>query len=239
MLTGLAHLALEVKSMERARAFYVDRLGLTPSADSDTDRTDDADNGDECRFHVGETELILRRPRRIPRGGLHTHYAFTTGADAYDGWVERLADLDPDEHAFGSYRSLYVDDPDDHCVEIGSLDSDAEERGLADIFELVLEVESLERAERLYTALGFEVADRGETRRRVRLRGPFDLELWEPQLGLAAARGGVHVDFGLETDDPEAAVEAIESMVSDVTRLEDGIRVRDPDCHYVTFASRE
>jgi catechol 2,3-dioxygenase-like lactoylglutathione lyase family enzyme len=235
MLTGLSHLALEVKHLDRAREFYADRLGLPVVHESDT----------EIGFRVGETTLRLRRPTALPRGGLHVHYAFTTPESAYDDWLARLADLAPAEHQFGSYRSLYVDDPDDHCVEIGGIDGtgDGQETTagagdtppLTSIFEIVLEVADLAAAESRYTALGFEVVDRGDERRRVRLRGPFDLELWEPQLGLADARGGVHVDLGLRTDDPESAVSALGDSAVARESVEGGIRVRESDGHRLTL----
>jgi catechol 2,3-dioxygenase-like lactoylglutathione lyase family enzyme len=237
MLTGLSHLALEVKHLDRARDFYAGRLGLSPVHESDA----------EVTFRVGDANLRLRRPTAVPRGGLHVHYAFTTPESAYDDWRARLADLAPEEQQFGTYRSLYVDDPDDHCVEIGGIDgeraaSNAADRAQSDgappltgIFEIVLEVADLAAAEARYTALGFEVVDRGEKRRRVRLRGPFDLELWEPQLGLADARGGVHVDLGLRTDEPESAVAALGDEVVARESVENGIRVRESDGHWVTL----
>jgi catechol 2,3-dioxygenase-like lactoylglutathione lyase family enzyme len=237
MLIGLTRLGLEVKYLDRARTFYEGRLGLDPTTVSET----------AVSYPVGETDLVLRRPSGVPRGGLHTHFAFSTPAAEYDAWLADLADLDPDEYTFGTYRSLYVDDPDDHCVEIGGVDGDGNDEGgdekanLTGIFEVVLEVEDLARAEALYTTLGFDVVDRGEERRRVRLRGPFDLELWEPQLGLADARGGVHVDLAFAVDDPDVAVETVDEWVSDPVVVGEGstdtrrLRVRDPDCHSLTF----
>ncbi|SDM77411.1 Catechol-2,3-dioxygenase [Halogranum gelatinilyticum] len=232
MLTGLDRLGLEVKYLDRARDFYEGRLGLDPTSVTET----------AVGYRVGDTDLVLRRPTEAPRGGLHVHYAFTTPADEYDDWLDSLADLDPAEYTFGSYRSLYVDDPDDHCVEIGGIDGDggeSSETGLTGIFEVVLEVGHLARAEAFYTALGFEVVDRGDERHRVRLRGPFDLELWEPQLGLADARGGVHVDLTLAVDDPAEAVAAVVGWCDEPIAVSEsgkrGLRVRDPDGHLVTF----
>lgn len=232
MLTALDHLGLEVKYLDRARAFYEGRLGLDPTSVSET----------AVVYTVGDTDLVLRRPTTVPRGGLHTHFAFSTAAAEYDDWVTRLSDLDPAEYSFGSYRSLYVDDPDDHCVEIGGIDGDettGDDTGLTGIFEVVLEVEHLARSEAFYTALGFSVVDRGDERRRVRLRGPFDLELWEPQFGLADARGGVHVDLSLVVDDPAEAVAAVVAWSDEPVAVRSdgrrGLRVRDPDGHVVTF----
>lgn len=222
MLDSLSHLALEVKYLDRAREFYTTYFDLRAERENDT----------EVVFRAGETALILRRPRRVPRGGLHTHYAFSAPTEEYDDRWARMEELDPAEHTFGSARSLYVDDPDDHCVEIGEV---GEGSGLTGIFEVVLEVADLERAEDFYTDLGFEIVDRGTERRRVRLAGPMDLELWEPQLGLADARGGVHVDLGFGTADPEEAVERVRDRACAVEELENGLRVLDPDGHSLTI----
>lgn len=223
MLSRLAHLGLEVKYLNRARSFYRERLDLPVEHETET----------AVELSVGETTLVLRRPRTVPRGGLHTHIAFVTGEDAYESWFDRLSDLDPDEHTFGSHSSLYVDDPDDHCVEIGGFADEG--AGLSGVFEVVLEVEDLSTAERTYRALGFEPVDRGESRRRVRLRGPMDLELWEPQLGLADARGGVHADLGFEVEDPAAAADAVAQWTDRRERIDRGLRVRDDDGHYLSF----
>jgi catechol-2,3-dioxygenase len=227
VLTSLSHLALETKYLDAARAFYEERFGLSATHETEG----------ELRYAVGETELRLRRPTGIPRGGLHTHFAFSGTPGTLTAWRERLADLDPEEFDFGGYRSLYVYDPDGNCVEIGieTADQSADAAPPTGIFEVVLEVADLDTAEATYTALGFETVDRGQSRRRVRLRGPMDLELWEPQLGLADARGGVHVDLGFETPDPAAAAEAVAEWTTATESVADGVRVRDRDGHWVTF----
>jgi catechol 2,3-dioxygenase-like lactoylglutathione lyase family enzyme len=231
MLTRLCRLGLEVKSLPAAREFYESRLGLVSAGESSS----------HVSYQVGETTLVLRRPTAVPRGGLHTHYAFSTTAAAYDRWFDRLGDLDPEEVSFGSSRSLYVYDPDGNCVEIGGVDDVSEREGeeypLTGVFEVVLEVADLDAAVDRYRALGFEVVDRGDERRRVRLAGPMDLELWEPQLGLADARGGVHVELRFETADPEAAVEAGRPWAVGPDAVDDGLRVRDDDGHYLTFTN--
>jgi catechol-2,3-dioxygenase len=225
MLETLDSLALEVVSLDRAAAFYGDRLNLPLETRTETER----------RYRVGDTALVCRRPRDVPRGGLHVHFAMATGATGYDRWFDALAERDPEEFNFGVYRSLYVDDDDGHCVEIGGADDDETETALTGVFEVVLEVESIAPAESVYRSLGFEVVDRGDERRRVRLRGPMDLELWEPQLGIADARGGVHVDFGFRTDDPAAAADAFGDHAVRRESVPAGVRVRDVDGHYVTF----
>jgi catechol-2,3-dioxygenase len=226
MLDSLAHLALEVKDLDAALAFYAEDLSLPVAATTDA----------EVRLTAGETTVVLRRPTATPRGGLHTHFAFTVPAAAYDGWLARLrADHEVSQHRFGDVRSLYLYDPDGNCVELGESD-DAGGEGIAGVFEVVLEVADLDRAESFYADLGFDPIDRGDERRRVRLRGPFDLELWEPQLGIADARGGVHVDLGVRGD-PEAALDAVGDRAQAVTSVDRGRRFRDPDGHVLTVRS--
>ena len=225
MLTGLSWLALEVKYLEPARRFYEETLSLPVRADGEN----------EVVLAAGETDLVLRRPEAVPRGGLHTHYALSVPGGEYDEWWDRLsAEYDLEEAQFGSSRSLYLYDPDGNCVELGQ--RDVAGPGIDGLFEVVLEVESIERAREFYEALGFRTVDVGSDRKRVRLNGPMALELWEPHLGIADGRGGVHVDLGFETDDPKAALEAIEDRVDRVEReTDDEVVVRDPDGHWLTF----
>jgi len=224
MLDRLAWLSLEVLFLDRAREFYEGLLGVSGTVSDGT-----------ATYEVGETALRLVEPGPVPRGGVHVHFAFSTSPDRYDEWVDRLGDdFDLVEHEFGTSRSLYLDDPDGHCVEIGDVGPADATDPLTGIFEVVLEVESLERAAAFYRALGFEMVDRGTSRRRVRLSGPMDLELWEPQRGLADARGGVHVDLGFEATDPRAAAEAVVDAARSVEQVDGATRIQDPDGHYLT-----
>ncbi|MFP8951832.1 VOC family protein [Natrialbaceae archaeon A-arb3/5] len=226
MLTGLAWLALEVKYLEQARAFYADTLRLPVREETEI----------ELIFEAGETDLVCRRPTELPRGGLHTHYAFSIPATAYDEWWDRLDENhDLAEAQFGSAKSLYLYDPDGNCVELGQ--QDVEGPGIDGIFEVVLEVEDLDRSASFYADLGFETVDVGDERKRVRMNGPMALELWEPHLGLADARGGVHVDLGFDADEPNAVLEAVSDRVRSIEReTAETVVVRDPDGHFVTFS---
>ncbi|MEF8757730.1 MAG: VOC family protein [Halobacteriales archaeon] len=228
MLDSLAWLGLESKELDRARTFYAEHLDL-PVREA---------TGSSIAFAAGDVDFVVRRPTAVPRGGVHTHFAFSIPKGEYDDWWDRLDDrFDLEEHRFGSVRSLYLYDPDGHCVELGQRNVDGP--GIAGIFEIVLEVTDLERAEAFYRDLGFSVMDRGDDRRRVRLSGPVALELWEPHLGLANARGGVHVDVGFTTADPDAAIEAVADRVQSVASVEGGRRFRDPDGHVVTLRQSE
>lgn len=222
MLSGLAWLALEVKYLDDARGFYEESLSLSVRTVTET----------EVRYAAGETDLVIRRPTAIPRGGLHTHYAFSIPHAEYDDWWNRLStEYDLQEATFGESRSLYCYDPDGNCVELGQQDVDGP--GIDGIFEVVLEVASLESAVSFYRDLGFEPYDHGSSRRRVRLQGPFALELWEPHLGIADARGGVHVDLGFTCESPEEAIARIEDRCLTVDF--DAGTVVDPDGHHLSF----
>ena len=229
MLRACRWLALEVKHLTPVVDFYRDHLDV--AAEHTGDREVALDVG-------GDAELRLRRPDGVPRGGLHTHYALSCPAAAYDAWYDRLADsFDLQEVEFGGMRSLYLYDPAGNCVEIaGAGDDGTEEPTLDGIFEVVFEVEDLPASESFYADLGFEVVDRGENRKRTRLTtGPFDVELWEPHLGLAEARAGVHVDVGLVADDPETVADSVAARATRRDRVDGDIRIRDPDGHYLTL----
>ena len=227
MLTGPRWLALEVPHLDRATSFYEAFLDLDVRRETDS----------EAALAAGDADLILRAPGDVPRGGLHTHYALSIPADRYDHWHDRLDErFDLHEAEFGDARSLYFFDLVGNCVELGQRDVDDSAGAIAGIFEVVLEVENLEVATDFYERLGFEVVDRGDDRRRVRLTvGEFDLELWEPQLGIADARGGVHVDLGVGADEPASVAARVEEVALGVETLDDGVRIRDPEGHYLTI----
>jgi len=82
------------------------------------------------------------------------------------------------------------------------------------------------------------VVDRGANRKRVRLTtGELDIELWEPHLGLADARGGVHVDWAIAADEPSTVADRVVDDALAVEETADGVRIRDPDGHYLTLVA--
>ncbi|WP_262177873.1 VOC family protein [Haloarcula laminariae] len=227
MLSTPEWLTLEAKYPDRLTAFYDAFLEL------DTVESSEA----ETVLKAGGTDIRLRAPGPVPRGGLHTHYALTVPEREYDDWYDRLDErFELVEHTFGDARSLYFYDPEGNCVELGERSRDGDSGGVGDLFELVLEVETLAAAVEFYERLGFEVIDDDREAGRVRLTtGEFDLELWSSRLGIADARGGVHVDFGVGADDPGAVAREVADDALAVTSIDDGVRIRDPDGHYVTL----
>jgi len=229
MLAAPEWLTLEVKYPDRMTAFYDAFLELDVVAERDG----------ETVLAAGETGVRLRAPGTVPRGGLHTHYALAVPEREYDDWYDRLDErFDLVEHAFGEARSLYFYDPAGNCVELGERPRAGEGGGVGDLFELVLEVERLDGAVGFYERLGFETVDDSRDDGRVRLTtGEFDLELWAPRLGIADARGGVHVDFGVSADDPGAVAREVADDALSVMSVDEGVRIQDPDGHYVTLVS--
>ena len=225
MLDTPEWLTLEVKDADRMTAFYDAFLELDVL---------EAGNG-ETVLAAGETDIRLQSPGPVPRGGLHAHYALTVPEREYDDWYDRLDErFDLVEHTFGDARSLYFYDPAGNCVELGERPQETD--GVGGLFELVLEVEALDAAVDFYERLGFETVDDSRAAGRVRLTtGAFDLELWSPRLGIADARGGVHVDVGVAADDPGAVAREVADDALAVTAVDEGVRIRDPDGHYVTL----
>ncbi len=240
MLSRLRWLGLETAVPDAARAFYdtvvTDRVEKPdPAAVAGDERP-----GDALVYRVGggdpETRLVLRRPTATPRGGVHTHYALSVPESEYADWRAHLAADHPVvEHDFGAMRSLYVEDPDGHCLELAG--TDVTGPGVDGVFEVVLEVRDIDRARGFYEDLGYERTDAGGD--RLRLGGPGampDLELWEPRLGIADARGGLHVDLGVAAPDPAAVADVLADRARTVWRAPDGdaVRVVDPDGHHLT-----
>jgi len=227
MLGTIEYLALETKYLDRSQAFYEAFLDLDVRRERDS----------EVAFATGDADLLLRAPGTTPRGGVHTHYAMSIPTDEYDDWYDRLDErFDLVEHTFGDSRSLYFYDPDGNCVELG--ESTVNGSGIDGIFEVVLEVTDLDAAEAFYEAIGFETVDRGDDRTRIRMTADsFAIELWETQLGIADARGGLHVDFGVEAEDPGAVADGVRDEARAVEQLDDGVRLVDRDGHSLSLLS--
>jgi catechol 2,3-dioxygenase-like lactoylglutathione lyase family enzyme len=109
------------------------------------------------------------------------------------------------------------------------------------VSELTLEVVDLSRSVQFYTqALGLPVVERWEHRGVVWLMAGerTRIGLWEPQVGLAGGRGGIHVHYALHVDEDsfDEAVERLRRLGHTVEIDEDRGRaayVNDPDGNVV------
>lgn len=223
---SLDWLALTGADIDQLASYYRDTLQLPPLRD---DRQIPGPPPTYA-FDTPPGAVCLRELTAMPSGGIHTHFAIRVTPDRYELVHERLSETESViERTFGGRRSLYRIDPAGHCVEFGedsSLDS-----AVGPIFEVVLEVADLDRAVNRYRPLGFEPIDSGDDRPRRRLRGPFDLELWEPHLGIANARGGCHVDLGLTVTDPITVARHLAPTDRQPTRRNGRLFIRDGDGH--------
>lgn len=113
------------------------------------------------------------------------------------------------------------------------------------VSELVLEVVDLDAAERFSAHdLRFRVVDCWEEREAVWVQASKQtrIGLWRPQIGLARARGGIHVHYALRISesDLDEAVERLRLRGHEVdeVRFDEGNRaayVHDPDGNVVEF----
>lgn len=223
---SLDWMTLAAPDVDRLGSFYEETLRLSEAGGA----PDIAGPSPSYIFETPPGTLCMRELTTMPSGGVHTHFAIAVSPARYERITSWLGPNElVTERTFGGNRSLYGFDPAGHCFEFG--ERDGVDGAVGQIFEVVLEVDSLERALDRYTPLGFEPLGSDDTRRRRRLRGPFDLELWEPQLGIADARGGCHVDLGLTVADPTAAADHLTTADREPARIDGRLFVRDGDGH--------
>ena len=113
--------------------------------------------------------------------------------------------------------------------------------------ELVLEVVDLDAAERFYAdVLGFPVIARWDDSGRIWLMAGerTRIGLWQPQLGIANGRGGVHVHYAMHLPEEhfDAALERLRRRAyePEIVSFEDenhgrAAYVTDPDGNVVEF----
>jgi len=122
-VTGVSELVLEVVDLEAAEEFYAGALGL-PVVDRWPDREAIwVMAGDRTRIGLWRPQVGLQGSR----GGVHVHFALHIAEADYDSAITTLkaAGLDVREHEFKTRphsRSAYVNDPDDHLVELWTWD---------------------------------------------------------------------------------------------------------------------
>jgi glyoxylase I family protein len=128
-LTGLHHLTLICRDLERTTAFYRDLLGLalvcagTNDDDPDSRHYWFGDAGGAPGTLVSFLEYPTMPPGTVGTGSTH-HLAFAVeSAEELEAWRDYLRSHgvgSTDVFDRGSFRSVYLRDPDGHIVEIAT-----------------------------------------------------------------------------------------------------------------------
>jgi catechol 2,3-dioxygenase-like lactoylglutathione lyase family enzyme len=118
-LRGLRHLALRVRDIEKAKAFYIEFFGMKIVWEPDRQN---------CYVSSGSDNLALHEHPNVLNAadatGALDHFGFVAESPAaVDAWAERAKENGvqiinpPKSHRDGSY-SCYVTDPDGNTVQI-------------------------------------------------------------------------------------------------------------------------
>jgi catechol 2,3-dioxygenase-like lactoylglutathione lyase family enzyme len=116
MITGLNHITLAVKNIEKAFAFYHNVLGFTPLCKWEG----------SAYFLVGNPDqpncvwFCLDRDSQRQETSCSTHYAFSVSSDDFKAMSERIINSGAQifKENTSSSESLYFLDPDGHKLEI-------------------------------------------------------------------------------------------------------------------------
>lgn len=124
-LDGINHIALNVRNMARAEAFYTGVLGFPVIMRSDTRAglkhvEVDAGNVAIALFESPDLDLTAAHKTMTDDGFLH--FAFGAPYDRYEATLQALKEsgvqLDGEPRDWGEGISIYFPDPDGHQIEI-------------------------------------------------------------------------------------------------------------------------
>lgn len=114
MITGMNHITLAVRDIEKSFHFYRDILGLKPLCRWDKG----------AYFLVGNFWFCLNVDKKRQPNPCYTHYAFTVSSEEFAAMSHRIidsgAEIFKDNTSPGD--SLYFLDPDKHKLEIHTSD---------------------------------------------------------------------------------------------------------------------
>jgi len=226
MLTGLDWLALEAKYLEVAGTFYEETFGINVS-----------------RARGGRTRL---------RGGRHRSRAPPTGgAPARAGSTRTLRSRSPRPSTTtggtastttttSRRRALAPPDRSTCTIPMATASNSVNRtsRGRESTASSRSSSRSrISSARRPSTRISdSKRSTRATTESASDSTGRWPSSSGNPHLGIADARGGVHVDLGFETDEPAAALEAVRNRIGSLEReSNENVVVRDPDGHFLTF----
>jgi catechol 2,3-dioxygenase-like lactoylglutathione lyase family enzyme len=120
--TGMHEFVLEVAEIARSEAFYTEVLGLDV-VDRWTGERPAVwfDCGDRVALGIWTRETGGAAAIHNGRGGAHVHFALRVPPDSLDAWETRLKALGQPVTRVqfdDGNASVYIDDPDGHCVEL-------------------------------------------------------------------------------------------------------------------------
>jgi catechol 2,3-dioxygenase-like lactoylglutathione lyase family enzyme len=127
-LTGLHHLTAICQDIDRTTAFYRDVLGLELVHQGASDDDPDARHfwfaaGEGAGHLISFLEYPTLQPGRVGVGSVQ-HFAFVVESpEEQEAWRDHLRSRGVDcTDVFdrGSFRSIYLRDPDGHIVEIAT-----------------------------------------------------------------------------------------------------------------------
>lgn len=109
--SGIDHIVLHVSDVQRSRAFYTERLGMTVYRENDS----------QVFLHAGAQGVALfkRRAGEAAAGGDLNHLALNVAGGTYDSLKAELED-----HGVavsgrpGDDRCIYFSDPDGHRLQL-------------------------------------------------------------------------------------------------------------------------
>lgn len=125
-LTGLHHLTAICRDLDATTGFYRDVLGLSLVREG---VSDDDPGARHFWFAIGDGTLIsfMEYPQLQPGTvgvGSVQHFAFAVGSTeeqlAWRDWLRSRGVQCTDVMQRGDFRSIYVQDPDGHVVEIAT-----------------------------------------------------------------------------------------------------------------------
>lgn len=124
-IAGVHHLTAICADAERTVTFYRDVLGLPVARDG---ASDDDPQSRHVWFQVGDQQVSFMEYPELPNGtagpGALHHFALAvSGPEELAAWVEYLQGRGVETTEVlerGSFRSIYVRDPDGHLVEIAT-----------------------------------------------------------------------------------------------------------------------
>lgn len=110
--TGIDHVVLWVNDLERAKAFYIDLLGMTVNHEG----------GGNCFLWCGNDQVALFKTRggAVTEGGIElNHMALKMEPESYEATKARLENAGVYVHGRpGDDTCIYFDDPDGHGLQL-------------------------------------------------------------------------------------------------------------------------